>query len=177
MMVRFGAGPVGGPGQDAPVAIRSFSVGPLRGLQRAEAQGLGNLVVLAGPNGSGKSSLAGARDRALLLIGFVGALRRSELAALAVDDIAEHANGLVLTLSRSKTNQTGEEAELVVLPRAGNPDRCPVTALQTWLTDAEITAGPMFRGVTKSNRPSPRGLHPESVNDLIRTAAARAGQG
>jgi integrase len=117
--------------------------------------------------------LAGARDRAILLVGFVGALRRSELAALDVDQIAEHANGLVLTLHRSKTNQTGEHAELVVLPRAGNPGRCPVTALQTWLGLANITTGPVFRGVTKSNRPAPRGLHPESVNDLVQAAAAR----
>lgn len=119
--------------------------------------------------------LAGARDRALLLVGFVGALRRSELASLSVDDISDHPNGLVLTLPRSKTNQTGEEAELVVLPRGGNPDRCPVITLQTWLTLAGITIGPVFRGVTKSNRPSPRGLHPESVNDLVQAAAARTG--
>jgi len=50
--------------------------------------------------------LAGARDRALLLVGFVGALRRSELAVLTVDRVAEHPNGLVLTLPRSKTNPT-----------------------------------------------------------------------
>jgi integrase len=117
--------------------------------------------------------LSGARDRALLLVGFVGALRRSELATLSVDDIAEHPNGLVLTLPRSKTNQTGEQTELVVLPRAGNPDRCPVTALATWLSLAGITAGPVFREVTKSNRPSSHGLHPESVNDLVQAAAAR----
>ena len=73
--------------------------------------------------------LAGLRDRALLLVGFVAALRRSELAALHVDHVAEHPNGAVLTLPRSKTNQTGEQTELVVLPRAGNPARCPVTTL------------------------------------------------
>lgn len=117
--------------------------------------------------------LAGARDRALLLVGFVGALRRGELAALSVADIGEHPNGLVLTLPRSKTNQTGEQTELVVLPRAGNPDRCPVTALHAWLALAGITVGPVFRGVGKSNRPSLNGLHPESVNDLVQAAAAR----
>ena len=84
--------------------------------------------------------LAGARDRALLLVGFVGALRRSELASLQVDDIGEHPNGLVLTLPRAKTNQTGEHVELVVLPRAANPAHCAVTALQAWLTLAQITA-------------------------------------
>lgn len=96
--------------------------------------------------------LAGARDRALLLVGFVGALRRSELVALDVEDVAEHANGLVLTLNRSKTNQTGEQPEL-----------------------AGITTGPLFRAVAKSNRAGDRALHPESVNDLVQTAVARAG--
>jgi hypothetical protein len=68
---------------------------------------------------STEPALAGLRDRALLPVGFVAALRRSELAALAVADVAEHANGLVLSLPRSKTNQTGEQAELVVLPHPG----------------------------------------------------------
>ena len=57
--------------------------------------------------------LAGARDRALLLVGFVAALRRSELATLTVDRVAEHPNGAVLTLPRSKTNPIGEHVELV----------------------------------------------------------------
>jgi hypothetical protein len=61
-------------------------------------------------------NLAGLRDCALLLVGFFAALRRSELAALTVDQLAEHPNGLVLALPRSKTNQYGLEAELVVLP-------------------------------------------------------------
>lgn len=77
--------------------------------------------------------LAGARDRALLLVGFVGAFRRSELAALRVADVAEHPNGLVVSVGRSKTNQTGELAELIVLPRAGRRERCPVAALARWL--------------------------------------------
>lgn len=119
--------------------------------------------------------LAGARDRALLLVGFVAALRRSELAALTVDQMAEHPNGLVLTLPRSKTNQTGEQVELVVLPRAGHPDRCPVTALQRWRDLAEVADGPLLRPVGKSNTALPRPLNPESVNTLVRNAVARAG--
>ncbi len=119
--------------------------------------------------------LAGARDRALLLVGFVAALRRSELAALTLDAVAQHPNGLVLTLARSKTNQTGERAELVVLPRAANPARCPVTALQHWTDLAGITDGPLFRGVGKDNRARPTPLHPESINTLVQNAVARAG--
>ncbi|NYJ76555.1 site-specific integrase [Allobranchiibius huperziae] len=120
--------------------------------------------------------LAGHRDKALLLVGFVAALRRSELAALRIEDIADHPNGLVLALPRSKTNQTGEHIELVVLPRAGNADRCPVTALHRWLEVAGApTDGPAFRPVGKSNTALPRALHPESINTLIQRAVARAG--
>ncbi len=119
--------------------------------------------------------LAGMRDRALLLVGFFAALRRSELSALTVDQITEHPNGLVLALPHSKTNQHGEQAELVVLPRAGNPARCPVTALDSWLTATAITEGPVLRPVSKGNRPLPRPLHPESVNTLVQAAVARAG--
>lgn len=122
-----------------------------------------------------RPDLAGARDRALLLVGFVGALRRSELSALTVDRVAEHPNGLVLTLPRSKTNQTGEHVELVVLPRAGNPERCPVTAVSRWRALARIDEGPLFRPVGKSNTAGPGRLHPESVNVLVQRAVARAG--
>ena len=62
-------------------------------------------------------NLAGARDRALLLVGFTAALRRSELAALRVEHLAEHPHGLVISIPRSKTNQHGLKSELVVLPR------------------------------------------------------------
>lgn len=96
--------------------------------------------------------LAGLRDRVLLLVGFVGALRRSELVGLDVDHVAEHPNGLVITLSRSKTNQTGEEAELVVLPRGGDPRRCAVTAIRNWTEVTGIEDGPLLRPVSKGNR-------------------------
>ena len=119
--------------------------------------------------------LAGARDRALLLVGFVAALRRSELAALTLDQVAEHPNGLVLTLPRSKTNQTGEQVELVVLPRAGNPARCPVISLTGWCQLAGITDGPVFRAVGKDNKARDRPLHPESINTLVQKAVTRAG--
>jgi site-specific recombinase XerD len=127
------------------------------------------------PGRAPEPDLAGARDRALLLVGFVGALRRSELAALTADRVAEHPNGLVLTLPRSKTNQTGEQVELVVLPRAGHPDRCAVTALARWRELAGITDGPLLRPVGKSNTALPRPLHPESINTLVQQAVARAG--
>lgn len=118
-------------------------------------------------------NLAGLRDRVLLLVGFFAALRRSELSALTVDQITEHPNGLVLKLPHSKTNQFGECAELVVLPRAGHPIRCPVTALGAWMDAAAITSGPVLRPVSKGNRPLPRRMHPESINNLVQAAVHR----
>jgi integrase len=119
--------------------------------------------------------LAGLRDRVLILVGFVGALRRSELVALDLDAVAEHPNGVVLTLPRSKTNQTGEEAELVVLPRGGDSRRCAVTALHTWATTAGIDDGPLLRPVSKGNRALSRRLNGDSANMLVQQAVARAG--
>jgi site-specific recombinase XerD len=118
--------------------------------------------------------LAGLRDRALLLVGFWGALRRSELAALTVDQITEHRRGLVVALPWSKTNQRGEQTELVVLPHANRRTRCAVTALRDWLDAAGITEGPVLRKVSRGNRVLDRAMHPESINDLVQAAAARA---
>jgi site-specific recombinase XerD len=119
--------------------------------------------------------LGGLRDRALLLVGFWAALRRSELASLTIDQISDHPKGLVVSLPRSKTNQRGEAAELVVLPHAGSRARCPVTALRTWLEAAGLDDGPVLRPVSKGNRPLGRPLHPESINNLVQAAVSRAG--
>ena len=127
------------------------------------------------PGRDPEPDLAGLRDRALLLVGFVTALRRSELAALDVDHLAQHPRGLVLSIARSKTNQTGAQPELVVIPHSGHPRRCPVTALCTWLDAADITSRPVFRPVSKGNRAVDRRLHPESVNTLMRNVIQRAG--
>lgn len=118
--------------------------------------------------------LAGARNRAMLLVGFVAALRRSEITAMDVDHIADHDRGSVVQLSRSKTNQRGDTHELVVLPRAANPARCPVTALHSWLQLAGLTDGPVFRAVSKGNRALDRRLTPAAVNDILQTAVIAA---
>ena len=119
--------------------------------------------------------LAGLRDRALMLVGFVGALRRSELVSLDVDQLVDHPNGLVLRFDRSKSNQRGDADELVVLPRGTVPRRCPVTALRTWLGAAAITDGPVFRAVSKGNRALDRRLTDGPVNTIVQTAVVRAG--
>ncbi len=92
--------------------------------------------------------LAGLRDRALLLVGFAGALRRAELAAIRVDHIEARERGLRVTLPRSKGEQAGK-AVTVALPY-GTAGLCPVRALMGWMAAAGISEGAVFRRVWAS---------------------------
>ena len=118
--------------------------------------------------------LAGLRDRALLLAGYAGGLRRGNLAALAVEDLAWSEEGVVVTLRRSKTDPQGE-GSVVVLAPGRRPETCPVLALRTWLAAARITTGPLFRAVDRHGRVRARALHPDSVAAILKRALARAG--
>lgn len=118
--------------------------------------------------------LAGQRDRALLLVGFAGALRRSELVALDVDDVEERHEGLVVRIRRSKTDQEGA-GRLVGIPFGSNPLTCPVRALRAWGDAAEITAGPLFRPVTRSGNVGRGRLTAASANRVVQRAVLRAG--
>jgi site-specific recombinase XerD len=116
--------------------------------------------------------LATIRDRALLLLGFAGALRRSELVALDVADIAETSEGLRVTIRRSKTDQEGC-GNVIAIPRG--TAACPVAALKTWLGVADITDGPVFRPIGKANRVQATRLTDRSVANIVKSHAARVG--
>lgn len=116
---------------------------------------------------------AGSRDRALLLVGFAGALRRSELVALRVEDVEWRDEGAVLRIRRSKSDQEGAGRE-VALPRGKDEQACPVTALQVWLTQAIISSGYLFRSVDRHGNVGDR-LSDRAVVLVIRRAAAAAG--
>lgn len=88
--------------------------------------------------------LLDVRDRAIVLIGFAGAFRRSELSALDVDDVAETGEGLRITLGRSKTDQEGE-GNAVGITYGSNPPTCPVRAWRAWLERLGVQDGPAFR--------------------------------
>jgi len=89
-------------------------------------------------------SLRSLRDRALLLIGFAAALRRSEIVALNVADIEYADRGITLHIRHSKTDQE-QHGEMIAIPIAGDEALCPVQALSAWLEAAQITEGPVFR--------------------------------
>ena len=123
--------------------------------------------------------LRGARDRALLLVGFAGALRRSELAGLHLNDLVRTDQGYELTLKRSKGAQT--EAVMVPLPH-GRTELCPVRALSRWLERAEIREGPVFRRIWAPPGPPLAApvvggapLTARSIARIIQARAAAAG--
>ena len=118
--------------------------------------------------------LKAARDKALLLIGFAGAFRRSELVALRIQDITPHAHGLELKIVRSKTDQEGE-GRMVFVPLAKAEERCPVKALDHWLQLAGIVEGPLFRPVNRHDRVvKDLALTPQSVALIVKAAVAKS---
>jgi integrase len=118
------------------------------------------------------NSLIGIRDRAILLLGFAGAFRRSELVALDVADIEPVVQGLRVNIRRSKTDQEGEGAVIAIAP--GSTD-CPVEALLTWLSAAGIVEGPVFRSINKAAKVSLVRLSDRSVANIVKAYAGRVG--
>ncbi|MFZ6656542.1 site-specific integrase [Undibacterium sp. TJN19] len=121
-----------------------------------------------------QSPLKAARDKALLLIGFAGAFRRSELVALKIEDVSTYDTGLEILLKRSKTDQEGAGRTVFIPYAKGN--RCPVKALQGWLMLANITEGAMFRPVSRHDTVvSKKSLTPQSVALILKAAVRRVG--
>lgn len=114
------------------------------------------------------------RDRALLLMGFAGAFRRSELVAFDVPDITETDNGLHVAVRRSKSDQEGE-GDVIGLPFGSHPPTCPVRAWRAWLEVSGITEGAAFRGITRHGKISDTRLTARAVADVVKVRARAAG--
>lgn len=120
------------------------------------------------------NNFIGVRDKAILLIGWAGARRRSEIVALDVDDLDFSENGVTLIIRRSKTNQEGE-AEKVSIWYGANEDTCPVRALKGWLEEAGITEGAIFRGINRHGQISKKRLSDKSVALIVKRSAQAIG--
>ena len=118
--------------------------------------------------------LAGCRDRALLLVGFSGGFRRSELVDLDVEDVKETADGLVIRVRRSKTDPEARGAA-VALPYGSTAATCPVRSYRAWVAAAGIETGPAFRSVDRHGRAGLGRMNSGSVARLIKRAAEAAG--
>ncbi len=113
------------------------------------------------------------RDRALLLIGFAGALRRSELSRLRVDDISFDSQGVILRLVGGKTTGPGG-TRLVAIAMGVHADTCPVGALQEWLSHARIEEGRAFRGVLPSGLLTDA-IDASTINRIVKRRLVAAG--
>ena len=126
-----------------------------------------------------RGSLRGLRDRAMLLLGFTGGLRRSEITGLdAGRDQTEDGRGWIeflekglLVILRGKTGWREVE-----IGRGSSDATCPVVALETWLALARITHGPLFRRVTgRGKKVGAERLNDQEVARLVKRAALSAG--
>ncbi len=156
-------------------AVSETMKGIRRTLGRAPSQkspvlveGLRSMTRLA-PNTRG-----GIRDKALLLIGFAGAFRRSELVGLNVEDFEFTEDGLLVALRRSKTDQEGE-GRRVGIPHGSDPRTCPVRALRAWLDCARIAEGPAFRSVNRMGIVSDSRLSDWAVAEIVKRYARALG--
>lgn len=116
----------------------------------------------------------GNRDKALLLTGFAGAMRRSEIVALNVGDLDDCDEGLRVTVRRSKTDQEAKGRQ-IALPFGTDSQTCPVRAIGGWLQEADISRGAIFRPVDRHGNVAPGRLTDRSVANVVKRAAQGAG--
>jgi integrase len=144
--------------KDSPASTRNFIVGEtLKGIRRVlgtKQHGKDPLladdirrIVASSPERN-----LGLRDKALVLVGFAGAFRRSELAQIHFSDLSFNKDGVVVDLRVSKTDQE-DAGRKIGIPFAKEPNTCPVRALEAWLNAAKITEGPVFRRVDRNGFP------------------------
>jgi site-specific recombinase XerD len=146
---------------------RELGVAPARKAP-ATVERLAAMVAHADP-----TTPKGFRDRALLLFGFASALRRSELVALAVDDLEATDRGLLVMVRRSKTDQEGR-GHVRAIPIGRHAETCPVRALRAWLEAAAITRGPVFRSVDRHGRIG-ESMSARAVAEVVKSYAQAAG--
>src|SRR5579883_2797225 len=112
-------------------------------------------------------TLRGCRDRALLLVGFAGAFRRSELVALDWQDIEFGNEGLTITVRRSKTDPEGQGRKIGI-PYSRKAAHCPVRALEKWRDSAGGDGGPVFRPVDRHRNLGKARLSDKAVARIVK---------
>jgi site-specific recombinase XerD len=121
-----------------------------------------------------QNTLRGLRDRALLLVGFAGAYRRSELVAINIEDITWQKEGMDIVIHRSKTDPESKGDYKAIL-KASEKTYCPILATQAWINKANLTSGPLFRGIDKKECLKETSLSTDIVYTLIKRCTALLG--
>jgi integrase len=119
-------------------------------------------------------TLTGTRDRAVLVLGFGGMFRRSELVALKIEDVKISGSHMTITITRSKTDQEGK-GKLKHFTLLRDEQLCPLRAVQAWVTQAGIDEGYLFRPIDRWGKLREHKLSTESIAQIVKQAAERAG--
>lgn len=120
------------------------------------------------------SDIAGIRDKALMLTGFMGAFRRSELVKIDIEDLSFTRDGVIILVHHSKGDQEGQ-GEYVAIPYNSDPTVCAVVALKHWIDHAVLNQGALFRPLNKYKQVRDRRLSDKSVAIIVKKYAAMAG--
>jgi integrase len=121
--------------------------------------------------------LRSVRNKAIILLGFAGGFRRSEIVGLNVSDLVFEARLLRVTLRRSKTDQAGEGRTIVIMP-GEKPETCPVAAVLAWLKAADLEHegdNPAFRPVGRRGGVEFTRLSDKTVDRIVKLATRVAG--
>lgn len=173
-------------GADSPTTVEAVRQ-VLRGIRRrigvkpvqkapATARAIGAMVANI-PDGG----ITGIRDRAILLLGFAAALRRSEIVGLKVNDLEFSPDGVLVHIRKSKTDQEGQ-GTIIAVPRGGKLQ--PVEAIEAWLAhknrveipdNAIRQNGPLFVSIDRHGNVNPNALSDKSIADIVKHRAAAAG--
>lgn len=120
------------------------------------------------------ATLAGRRDRVMLILGFAMMARRSELSALRIEDVTFTDDGLTVLIRKSKTDQDAAGAE-VNIPHGVHPDTDPVRVVRAWLDALGTTEGPLLRPINRWDQIQPGGMSGAAINERVRKLAIQAG--
>ncbi len=156
-------------------SVKKTMVGILRlhGKPKAKARPITpDELILIAQTLSQQATLAAARDNALLQIGFLGGLRRSELIAIRHEHLRFEPAGLEILLPTSKTDQLNA-GQYCAIPH-GNSKLCAITALKYWLQVSQITMGPLFRRIVGQAQLGLAPLSPLSINHILKKRAQEA---
>ncbi len=160
--------------QQGAVAIRNAVAGIRRthGIKKVQKRAADGDMLRDMLRACEGDSVRAVRDRALLAIGMAAALRRSELVALDIDDVAITPDGLLITIRTSKTDQEGKGATIAV--PEGRRIR-PKALLLAWIACAGFDAGPVFRKLTPQGRITTKPMSDRGVALVVKARAAAAG--
>ncbi|MDB5270716.1 MAG: integrase [Hymenobacter sp.] len=158
-------------GQDSPTDDKKFKVlmegiARVKGVRQKQAPAFSLANFKRTVKSIDAQTLAGMRDRVILLLGFTGAFRRSELAALDIEDLSFSEEGLIVNLAKSKTNQYSAAEEKAIFY---SPDfkLCPIRTLEAWIKRLGRTSGPVFVSFRKGERLTERRLTDKHLNLIV----------